>query len=707
MQLLARALRLSPAPSLDSPVLRPRPIARAARRSQPMPMILIVYGIACVSALGYAIFFSWLSIQRYDAFLMHALDMGNMDQAVWHTLHGQFLYFTNMRTTLPKEAWGTTTRLSFHVEPILLPLSLLYLLHAGPETLIVAQATIVALGAPAAARLALRVTDSALFALVAALAYLLSPTVQAATLYEFHAVTLVAALLLWAIVFAEERRYTPFVACCALAIACKEEIGLVVAMLCLWLWWRGSRQRLLVVTGVLAACWSLIAVGLIVPYFAHGASAYWQRYINAGAADSRTSSGFLGVLSYWFHHPDKPVLTVLWWPKWAMLQRWLVTMGYLGIAGLPMLLVSLPSLAIILLSTDQHMYGGLGQYSAELVPIGVAAGIYGVGWLMRQAARHGWETRWVPGVCALWILVLAGWNARLNGFTPLTTGYAAPAITAHDLLGDQLLRLIPPSASVSAMDQLDPHLGDRPTTYLFPDVGDARSGYTQYVALDVTTNASPGTADDPLQVTIPADQHRAAMALLDSRRYRILAADDGYLILQRTPTALWRVPVLPQSFFTFMRGSGGTALHPIARFGDALELVGVQIERREQVNLRVPDAILTTTWRVLRPLPPDLRLHVLVTDTGGRIKNDFTDFAAMDWLPPDRWHVGQTIRIRSQQISIVDLDPGSVALRVRLDRAGESGQDQPFTPRLIGHEHASATKIVAGAVEVARLRVVF
>ncbi|HWE64386.1 MAG TPA: DUF2079 domain-containing protein, partial [Chloroflexota bacterium] len=243
-----------------------------------------VYVLSCLGAVAFAVFFSWLSIQRYDAFLMHALDMGNYDQAAWHTLHGQLFSFTNMRAVLPKEAWGTTTRLSFHVEPILLPLSLLYLIHAGPETLIVAQATVVALGAPAAARLALRVTGSTFFAVAAVVAYLLSPTLQAATLYEFHPVTLVTAFLLWAIVFAEERRYQLFVVFSLLAIACKEEIGLVVAVLCLWIWWRGGDRRLAVITGVLAACWSLAAVGFIVPYFAHGSSAYWQRYINAGAA---------------------------------------------------------------------------------------------------------------------------------------------------------------------------------------------------------------------------------------------------------------------------------------------------------------------------------------------------------------------------------------------------------------------------------------
>jgi hypothetical protein len=79
----------------------------------------------------------------------------------------------------------------------------------------------------------------------------------------------------------------------------------------------------------------------------------------------------------------------------------------------------------------------------------------------------------------------------------------------------------------------------------------------------------------------------------------------------------------------------------------------------------------------------------------------------MDWLPPDRWRVGQIVRIRSQQISLVDLVPGSVSLLVRLDRNGGSGQDHAFAPTLLGHEQASAARIARGAVQVVRVRVVF
>jgi len=701
---IARALR---PPALARRHASPDPATAVAARALPAPLPrAAVYLVVLAMAVLYAAFFSWYSIGRYDAFLMHALDMGNMDQAVWHTLHGHPFSFTNMRAALPKEAWGTTSRLSFHVEPILLPLSLLYLIHAAPQTLIVAQAGLVALGAPAAARLALRLTDgSATLAVAAAAAYLLSPQLQAATLYEFHPVTLVAPLLLWAIVFAEERRYLPFALCAVAAICCKEEIGLVVALLCLWLWRRGGDRRLALWLGVASAGWSVLALELIVPHFAHGASAYWQRYIDAGLDGARTSSGATGLLRYWLQHPEKPILTLLWAPKLAYLNRLLASAGYLGIFGLPLLLVGLPSLAVILLSTDQHMYGGVGHYSAELVPFGVAAALYGVAWLRDLAAHRGLPVRSIAAGCGLWLLLLALANGRANGFTPLASDYAAPTLSAHAQLGQRLLRLIPPDAVVSAQDQLDPHLGDRPLTYLFPDVGQPGTGYpaAEYVALDVTSNANPGSFDDAGQTHVPRDQQREAMALLTSRRYRILAADDGYLILRRTAHPLSTVPVLPARFFTFML-SGPSTARPLVRFGESLELLGVRTLRREQVNLRTPDVILVATFRVLRPLPRDLRLHVVLTDTQGWQKNDFTDHADLDWLPPDRWPVGAIVRFTSQQISIVEIVPGSVDLQLHCS-LGVGRQDPAFQPRLMGHESVPNLVVFGDELRVARLAV--
>jgi uncharacterized membrane protein len=651
------------------------------------------YVAALLLAVLYAVFFSWLGLRRYDAFLMHALDMGNMDQAVWNTLHGNLFHFTNMQQPIAKEAWGTTTRLSFHVEPILLPISLLYLIHASPQTLIVVQAAAVALGAPAACRLALRLTGSVALALAASMAYLLAPSLEAATLYEFHPVTLAAPALLWAIVCLEERRYGWFSLFALLAIACKEEIGLVIACLALWAWWRGAPRRFALGVAILGAGWSALAVGLIVPHFASGPSAYWQRYIDATTAGGKSSSGAVAVLRDWLRHPDKLLGNLFIWPKASMVNRALAACGYLSLAAWPLLAVSLPSIAIILLSTDQHMYGGLGQYSAELVPVSVAAAIYGCHALSRAAVARGLPGRWVIVGLALWIGFAALANQYVNGFTPIAKGYAAPVISEHDQLGQRLLRVIPNGAAVSSMDQLNPHLGDRAGSYLFPYIDDAG-----YVALDLTTNVNPGT---------PAEQYGVAMQLLRSRRWQILRADDGYLILRRTTSPLPAMPALPAAFYRFAVGPDHGSARPIASFGPDLQLLGATIERREQVNLRVPDAILTTRWRVLRPLPAGTTLEETVGSAGHGTFYRLEDRAATDWRPMDTWQPGQVYTVRSIQISFLDTSPETDAIGLVVRTVDAQGQARPFAPRLPVVHNNSDCVVVGSVLQVARVTVAF
>src|SRR6185437_12748344 len=100
-----RAPAPSPNPSDPTPAHSPSPRLDAL-------VTACVWAMACL----YTVVFCAVSFRRYDAFLMHALDMGNMEQVIWNTFHGRPFHFTNMREHLRVEAFGTDTRLSFHVE---------------------------------------------------------------------------------------------------------------------------------------------------------------------------------------------------------------------------------------------------------------------------------------------------------------------------------------------------------------------------------------------------------------------------------------------------------------------------------------------------------------------------------------------------------------------------------------------------------------
>src|ERR1700760_1968726 len=95
----------------------------------------IAWALLALVMIVYALEMSHQAVLRYDTFKATAFDLGNMDQVIWNTLHGRFFEFTNEAL----DWYGPPTRLAVHFEPILLPLSLLYVFHADPRILLVFQ----------------------------------------------------------------------------------------------------------------------------------------------------------------------------------------------------------------------------------------------------------------------------------------------------------------------------------------------------------------------------------------------------------------------------------------------------------------------------------------------------------------------------------------------------------------------------------------
>ena len=231
-----------------------------------------------------------------------------MVQAVWSTAHGHPLGVTGLRG-------DEISRLAAHFDPILAAFAPLWLVWPSPDSLLLAQAVAVALGALPVFWLARKHLASARAGAAFALAYLLYPPTQWLTLNEFHPVALACPLLLFAIWYLDEDRLLPFALFALAAAISKEEIGLVVAGL--GLWYALARRRWLegaaIVLGGLAI--SLVAIEVVIPHFNHaGTSSFFSRYSQVGGSAS-------GILHTAVTHPWKDVTTAftgrgLGWRFW-------------------------------------------------------------------------------------------------------------------------------------------------------------------------------------------------------------------------------------------------------------------------------------------------------------------------------------------------------------------------------------------------------
>jgi uncharacterized membrane protein len=589
----------------------------------------------------YIAFFGILTVQRHNAFQTTAFDLGNFDQAVWNTRHGRPFAMTNIE--------GLTVRLGTHVEPILLPISLLYFVWSDPRALLLLQTVVIALGAwpvyllarralrnsehgihdtldePHVTHYALRTTTHAL-PLVFALAYLLFPTLQSANVFDFHAVALAPTFFLFALYFLETERWGAYALFALLTMGCKEDMPLLVAMLGLYALvvrrrWRGGLATLAV-----AMAWFFVAVGWIMPHFdTRGVSPLANRYAYLG-------DGPLEMAVTLVTRPGVVLEQLRTAGALRYLCDLLAPVAYLSLLAPQVLVLGLPSLLVNLLSTEGTMHQLEGfHYGATLVPAVVISAAYGAAWLVRRLARY----RLLPPLLAAVVLVatlLYHWG---HGYTPLATGFRGtwPEVTDHHRLGEEIARSIPAGASLAALPHPNPHASQRQQLHMIDRVENGRLAPlddAEYVWLDVTDGW-------PLH---PNDL-KAGVDNLLAGDYGVDRAADGWLLLRRGAPE----KALPDAFYDFARASSPQPEYPMQlqfylEGEPVLECLGFDL------ILQPPNSSLRTYWRALRPLPPGLRLYPFyLEDDTGEILEDTTlrPLIATVWYPPQRWQVGEIV----------------------------------------------------------------
>jgi uncharacterized membrane protein len=366
--------------------------------------------------LAYAVLFSAASIRKHEAFQTTDFDLGNLSQVMWNTLHGAPFLLTNPEGAQPEISLG------IHVWPILLPVSLLYLVWSDPRILLIFQSVVIALGAwpvyllaqraarsrgrqaadeqptstPAQAASTSASTLTSILALTFAAVYLLFPALESANMFDFHPLALAPTLLLLAFYALERERWAWFALWAGLAMACQEDIPLVVGLMGLYAAIIRRHWRAGLIIAAAGAVWFGVAVGLVLPYFdtAH-ASPFASRY------------GYLGNTPWemaWtlITRPGRVVQALSTPDRLSYLRDLLIPVGYLSLLAPQVLVLSLPTVMTNLLSTKELMHQLEGfHYSVNAVPFVVVSASYGAFWLVRRFPRH---RTWVTAILIVYLL---------------------------------------------------------------------------------------------------------------------------------------------------------------------------------------------------------------------------------------------------------------------------------------------------------------
>ncbi len=663
-------------------------------------------------ALAFVVYFVAFTWAKHDAYQTFAEDMGIMDQALWNLAHGYGLRQTICNPISDTNCLGDVSRLAIHFEPIMYVIGLLYLVAPSPKTLQLLQAVVVATGAFPAYGIASRRLRSALAGVAFAAVYLLFPALQAAVTYDFHAVTLSAAFLMFALYFMLTRNNVGLVVACVLAMSTKENIPLDVLMIGASVALLQRRPRI----GLALCALALVWLGMELPIM-HAASPVG--YSPTAGRYTYLGSSPLKAAVYLLTHPIQVIREHVLDPGGRYYLRSLLSpTAYLAPLGPFALLLAVPAITINILSTYPSQRSGLYHYNAEIVPFLVFATIEAVvgiaalaAWIGRRAEGAGVSAalaapgervrrtygrvsgalpprvgsalttafpsrislpaaaRWLATMALLALVVLFSLHEQTTrGYLPFSAEFAWPQQTAHTRLAERFIQMIPANASVSAQSELAPHLSQRRFIYQFP-FNDTRA---DYVFLDITAG--------PYPYYTPDDYFAELRRVLTSDRYSVVAARDGYLLLRRGtgPNVNPANPYgLPEALFSFdAQPASAPVPHPMqAQFGSSLRLVGYAVTPTTH-PIAQTFITVTTYWQVTGPTPVSDRDHLqlLLTRPDGTFAG-FTTFAATALQPLSAWRPGVTYTVDAP-IYVTAREAGRDLLSVRVQSGpGQSSAD--------------------------------
>ena len=343
-----------------------------------------VWALAALAAAGYCVF----ALERFYAFRDRSYDLVIFDQAVRSYAH--FQPGISIIKGLHNGFGPHFSVLGDHWSPILASLAPLYWIHNSPQDLLVAQAVLFALAVPPIWLFTRRAFGGGREAVIAAylvsVAYVLSWPIAAALNFNFHEVAFVPVLTAVALERLQAGRLRTALIALAALLLVKEDMGLLVAGIGLYL--AVARPRVvprqvltgavLMVAGIAA---TVLAIYVLIPAFG-GRSGYYWAYTALGSNLPQAAWHLIA-------HPASS-LNLLITPRVK-----LVTVAWLFGAFCFLPLLSPITLAVIPLLLERMLgsvfpgwWSTLFHYNAFLVVILVCAAVDGAARLDRWVAAR-------------------------------------------------------------------------------------------------------------------------------------------------------------------------------------------------------------------------------------------------------------------------------------------------------------------------------
>jgi uncharacterized membrane protein len=564
------------------------------------------WGAWILFVLFVAVFFA-LSVRKHDSFHTRALDLAKFDQAIWNTLHGRFLFSTLESQSI----------LGNHFSPFMALLAPLFWIWNDVRVLFLVQTLGLGLGGLLLHKI---VQDKhSKLAIWFLLAYYLNPAMHEVALVEFRRVTLAVPFLAVALYGLYVHRRDWLIIGLAFALLCKEDIGLIVFMMGVYLILFERDWRWGVPLAAVGIAWVAVITLLVVPTIVDLTGGTDELYpqINYLCLEGESYGEILQNL---LREPQVLYQRVFDRQALLALLRIFFPLGLiLPFLAPDWLMIVVPSLAYMLFSCNVGMHRLQSWYMASVLPGLFAAVAVALTRFSEQKAR--WAT------AGLLAATLIGY--LLFSYAPLGAKYDPTLyqVTDHHRLAAEVVATIPDEARVAAQDPYVPHLAHREHIYLFPWV--KRESKVDYMLLDRKAHSYPLDQDE-LNDMIDG--------MLANSSIVIEMEGDGIYLFRPGGEQLPAFPVDAVAGKTMLLERAEVALLGEDGF---LHTVASQqsIELRPGQQVRI-----SLYWKALDAIGAERKVSARVVDAAGVLAGQSDGIPGRGKQPTGSWHRGLEIR---------------------------------------------------------------
>ncbi len=481
----------------------------------------------------------------YPAFSSH--DQGIFNQVFWNGAHGRFFESTlssgesaavQLQNQIPDV---TYQRLGQHFTPIHLLWLPIYKLLPFSATLLVLQVTLVAAGGIALYGLA-RQQVSEQVAQWITLGYFCAQAVIAPNLANFHDFAQIPLFVFLMLLAVEQKRWGWAIAAIVLVFLCREDTGIVLFSLGFYLTVSRRFPRFGIALCIASVTHLVVTTNVLMPLFSEEIGTNFLATSYAGYVDSENASTLTLILAI-LSRPDRVLLDLV-----TPLQG---TLQFLAGHSLPLLFVPLIApaawlsaaapLAALLLREDSYLALSMQlRYTLMVVP-GLFYGT--ILWWSQRPGKLSQRTRrlWAACLCLSLLFTFTLNPSRTWSFVIPDSVHPWVHLTLtkqwhHANEVRSLLAEVPPDASISATDNLLPHVSGRRAALRFPmrefrnDAGTAQP--VDYVLVDFWQLQQYAIAFSDSRQRLE-DWIPLVPTLLKEDDYGLVAARPGVFLLQR------------------------------------------------------------------------------------------------------------------------------------------------------------------------------